>query len=114
MADKHGGAPKKREVLVEFSMSPLDKGPSVSRYVASSLDIIDESGLPYRLGPMGTCVEGDIEEVLGIFQRCFQKMSGNCERITATLKMDFRRGREGRLESKIASVESRLGREVKK
>ncbi|MGR3317302.1 MAG: MTH1187 family thiamine-binding protein, partial [Candidatus Anammoxibacter sp.] len=34
-------------VLLEFSMSPLDKGESVSKYVAGSLDIIDKSGLDY-------------------------------------------------------------------
>ena len=114
MTEKHEKAPKKREVLVEFSMSPLDKGASVSRYVARSLDIIDTSGVPYRIGPMGTCVEGDIDEVLEVFRGCFHRMSEDCDRITATLKMDFRRGREGRLESKIASVESKLGREVRK
>ena len=31
-------------VLLEFSMSPLDKGESLSEYVARSLDIIDKSG----------------------------------------------------------------------
>jgi len=38
-------------VLLEFSMSPLDKGVSLSPYVARSLDIIDKSGLPYQLTP---------------------------------------------------------------
>jgi len=33
-------------VLLEFSMSPLDKGDSLSQYVARSLDIVDKSGLP--------------------------------------------------------------------
>ena len=43
--------------LVEFSMTPLDKGESVGEYVARSLKIIDDSGLPYRLNAMGTVVE---------------------------------------------------------
>ena len=46
-------------LLIELSMSPMDKGPSVSKWVARSLEIIDKSGLEYRLGPMGTCIEGD-------------------------------------------------------
>ncbi|MEE8259552.1 MAG: thiamine-binding protein, partial [Nitrospinaceae bacterium] len=45
-------------ILLEFSMSPMDKGESVSPYVSRSLDIISNSGVPYRLGPMGTCLEG--------------------------------------------------------
>ena len=46
-------------LLIELSMSPMDKGPSVSKWVARSLEIIDRSGLDYRLGPMGTCIEGE-------------------------------------------------------
>ena len=40
-------------VLLEFSMSPMDKGESVSNYVSRSLKIISESGVDYRLNPMG-------------------------------------------------------------
>ena len=36
-------------VLLEFSMSPFDKGESLSKYVSRSLDIIDRSGVPYIL-----------------------------------------------------------------
>ena len=41
-------------VLLEFSMSPLGKGESVSRYVARALEVIDQSGVSYRLHAMGT------------------------------------------------------------
>ena len=54
-------------LLAEFSLTPLDKGPSVSPWVSRSLDIIDQSGVPYRLGPMGTCVEGEWDEVMRAF-----------------------------------------------
>ena len=46
-------------VLLEFSMSPFDKGESLGPYVARSLDIVDRSGLPYQLTPMGTIIEGE-------------------------------------------------------
>ena len=52
-------------VLLEFSMSPLGKGESVSEYVSRSLDIIDKSGVEYRLNPMGTVLEGEWDEVFG-------------------------------------------------
>jgi uncharacterized protein (TIGR00106 family) len=103
-----------REALVDFSMSPMDKGASVSRYVARSLDIIDKSGLPYRMGPMSTCVEGSLRECLDVVERCFERMKDDCDRITMTLKMDYRKGRSGRLRSKIRSVEQKLGRSVDK
>ncbi len=95
-------------------MSPMDKGPSVSAFVARSLDVIDKSGLPYKLGPMGTCIEGDMVEVLDVFRECFDIMKKDCNRITAVLKLDYRADRSGRLEAKIEAVESKLGREIRK
>lgn len=100
-------------VLVEFSMSPLDKGESVGRYVARSLDIIDRSGVPYKLGPMGTCLEGDWDAVFGVIKQCYDRMSEECRRITCTIKVDARAGLEGRLESKVAAVKQAVGRELK-
>tara|TARA_Y100001960_G_C14005984_1_gene509070 strand:- start:81 stop:389 length:309 start_codon:yes stop_codon:yes gene_type:complete len=101
-------------LLLEFSMSPLDKGESVSRYVSRSLDIIDKSGVNYRLNPMGTVLEGEFDEVMGVVKQCFERMSEDCNRITCSVKIDYRKGKTGRLESKIVSVENRLEREIKR
>jgi uncharacterized protein (TIGR00106 family) len=100
--------------LMEFSMSPLSKGESVSRYVARSLEIVEKSGLDYRLHAMGTVVEGELDEVLDVMRKCFEAMAADCDRITCTAKFDYRKGRRGRLESKVASVEQKLGRPLKK
>jgi len=101
-------------LLAEFSLTPLDKGESVSPYVSRSIDIIDTSGVPYKLGPMGTCVEGDWDQVFGVIKACFDRMSQDCNRVSIAIKVDYRKGKSGRLESKIATVEKTLGREVKK
>jgi uncharacterized protein (TIGR00106 family) len=100
-------------VLLEFSMYPLGRGESVSRYVARSLDIIDQSGLDYRLHAMGTVLEGDWEEVFRVVTRCFEAMRKDCNRISVTIKVDYRKGQRGRLTAKVASVERKLGRKLK-
>lgn len=97
-------------VLLEFSMSPFDKGESLGEYVARSVDIIDKSGLPYQLTPMGTIVEGEWDEVMALVTACFQTMNQDCNRISTSIKIDYRAGKDGRLKSKIRSVESKLGR----
>lgn len=97
-------------VLLEFSMSPLDKGVSLSPYVARSLDIIDKSGLPYQLTPMGTIVEGEWDEVMALVTACYKRMSEDCERISTSMRIDYRAGKSGRLKSKIRSIEGKLGR----
>jgi uncharacterized protein (TIGR00106 family) len=100
-------------VLIELSMSPLDKGASVSRWVARSLNIIDRSGLDYRLGPMGTCIEGEWDDVMRVVRACFRRMARDCVRITFSVKGDWKKGARGRLKSKVEAVESRLGRKLK-
>ena len=100
-------------VLLEFSMSPLGKGESVGKYVSRSLDIIDASGVDYRLNPMGTVLEGTWDEVFGVVRRCFKRMQKDCGRISCVIKVDYRKAHHGRLNSKTASVEKRLGRKLK-
>lgn len=100
-------------VLLEFSMSPLGKGESVGKYVSRSLDIIDRSGVDYRLNPMGTVLEGNWDEVLSVVRQCFEQMRKDCDRISCTIKVDYRKGHSGRLSSKVASVEKHLKRKLK-
>jgi uncharacterized protein (TIGR00106 family) len=97
-------------VLLEFSVSPLGEGESVSQYVARSLDLVDKSGLAYQLHAMGTIVEGELDEVLDLMRRCIEAVAADCPRVTCTAKLDYRQGHEGRLQSKVASVEQKLGR----
>ncbi|MCA9185259.1 MAG: MTH1187 family thiamine-binding protein [Pirellulaceae bacterium] len=101
-------------VLLEFSMSPLGKGESVSPYVARSLEIIEASGLDYQMHAMGTIIEGELPDVLRVMQQCLEEMSVDCPRITCSAKLDYREGYRGRLASKVRSVEEKLGRPVKK
>ena len=99
-------------VLLEFSISPLGKGDSVSEYVARSLEIIDASGLDYELHAMGTIVEGELSEVLSLMQKCMEAMASDCDRISCTAKLDYRPGTSGRIQSKVRSVEERMGRRL--
>jgi uncharacterized protein (TIGR00106 family) len=101
-------------VLLEMSVTPLGEGESVSQYVAECVDLIDRSGLPYELHAMGTIVEGKLEEVLDLMRQCIERMAIHCDRVTCAAKLDFRRGKSGRLTGKVASVEKKLGRTVRK
>lgn len=101
-------------VLLEFSIFPLDKGESLTPYVARSLAIVDSSGLDYRFHAMGTILEGPLDACLEVVRKCHEAIAADCDRIACTVKFDYRKGRQGRLDSKVASVEKRLGRPLKK
>ena len=90
--------------LAELSIFPLDKGESVSPFVARVLKIIEASGIEYRLGPMGTCIEGEWDEVIRIAKECVDALMVDCNRVYMVLKVDYRAGRDNRMEGKIDSI----------
>jgi len=100
-------------LLVEVSLSPLGKGESVGRYVARSLDIIDRSGLDYRLNPMGTVIEGEWDDVFAVIKRCYTRMRRDCNRISISIRADYRKGARGRLTGKVRSIERTLKRQLR-
>ncbi len=102
-------------VLVEFSMFPTDKGESVSSYVSRIIKMIDESGVPYKLTPMGTVFETEtMAEALKILEEAYKQLEPDCNRVYAVAKFDIRKGRNNRLVQKVKSVEKTLEREVNK
>lgn len=97
-------------VLLDFSMAPMGKGESVAPYVARCLEIVAASGLHYRLHAMGTTLEGEWDQVFEVVRRCFLALEPDCNRISVAIKVDYRKGPGGRLDSKVRHVEELLGR----
>ena len=100
-------------VLIEFAMSPRGVGESLSPYVARILDVIDKSGLAYQLTPMGTIIEGEWAEAMGVVDACFKALEKDCPRIGVNFKADWKPGKESRLTAKVAHVEKEIGRKLR-
>ena len=101
-------------VFCDLSIYPLGQSVSVSRYVARCIDVIDASGMDYRCHAMGTNIEGELRDVLNCVEKCFDALAGDCDRIEVNIKIDYRKGYKGHLDSKVASVEEKLGHAVRK
>jgi len=99
-------------VLLEFSMSPFGKGESLSPFVARVLRVIDESGVNYRLTPMGTILEGEWDEVMGVVTACYKELEEDCNRISVNIKIDYRQGTHSRMKEKIESLETLIKRRL--
>jgi uncharacterized protein (TIGR00106 family) len=97
-------------VLLEMSIVPIGAGESVSQYVAKCVDVVDRSGLDYELHAMGTIVEGELPAVLKLLQECIEEVAKSANRVSCTAKIDYRQGVSGGMQSKVASVEKKLGR----
>lgn len=101
-------------MVVEFSIVPLGTGSSVSDKVARVLKTVIESGLPYKINPMGTVVEGEWDEVMDLINACRQEVLRESERVLIRIDIDDRPGRKGVIEGKVASVEKKLGTTLSK
>jgi uncharacterized protein (TIGR00106 family) len=95
-------------LLINFSIFPLDKGGSVSKYVARAVKIIKDSGLPYKLGAMGTSIEGEWDEVMDVVTRCFEELKQDCSRVYMGITGDYRKKGKNRITAKVKSVEKKL------
>lgn len=98
--------------IAEISIVPIGtETTSVSSYVAGAVTILRQSGLDYTMNPMGTVVEGKLEEVMAVCTRMHASaFDRGALRVYTTIKLDDRRdGEEGpRMNRKVASVESKL------
>ena len=101
-------------VLIEFSVVPIGKGPSISSIVVKALKIVTESGVPYKANPMGTVLEGEWDDVMGVVKKCHHEVMKEAERAVTTITIDDRKGKGSRLEKKIESMEQKLGIKLKK
>jgi uncharacterized protein YqgV (UPF0045/DUF77 family) len=73
-------------VFAEFSICPMDKCESVGAYVARALDIVDRSGLACKLGPLGTCLEGEWHEVMAVIPARLGSIAGRGRRAASKRK----------------------------
>ncbi len=101
-------------MLIEFSIVPVGTGSSIGDRLAEVLKIVDESGLPYKLNPMGTVVEGEWDDLLRLVKKCHKTVMKREERVVTTISIDDRKNKPNRIEGKVKSIEKRLGKSLKK
>jgi uncharacterized protein (TIGR00106 family) len=99
-------------MLAEFSIIPLD-AEHMSKDVAKVIEILENTGLQYHLGPLSTAVEGNWDQVMEAIRRCHQVAALNHDRVITTIKIDDRKNRPHPLAEMISSVGQQLGGQVR-
>ncbi len=97
--------------VVEVSITPLGvQTPGVSEYVAGCLKVVRESGLKHQLTPMGTIIEGNIDEIFKVLREMHESpFTKGAKRVSTLIKIDDRRDRpEHTMAGKVRSVEEKL------
>lgn len=96
-------------VVAELVVSPLGTGtPSISAYVADVERILETFALKRLLTPMGTVLEGDLDEVLRAVRAVHEApFSRGALRVATSLRIDDRRDKALSMEGKIRAVEEK-------
>ncbi len=96
--------------VVQFSVVPLGTGStSLSTYVAEVHKVLEATGLTHRLTPMGTVIEGELDQVLAAIRKAHEVPFGQgAQRVMTLINIDDRRDKKGTAAGKMASVEAKL------
>ncbi len=104
-------------MLAEFEIIPIGtNSASLSAQLAEIARLIDHSGLDYRVGPMGTVVEGEWDRIMTLAKQCHQAMLGSSSRVMTTIRIDDRKDKPGpgRITQKVQSLEAKVGQPLRK
>jgi uncharacterized protein (TIGR00106 family) len=97
-------------MIVEVSVVPVGTGEtSVSSYVRAAVKIIEETDLEYEINSMGTCIQGEWDEIFSTLKAVHDELAKmGCNRIVTTVKIDDRRDKFGSMDAKVAAVEDEV------
>ncbi len=95
-------------MIAEFSIVPFTGKESLSTHVAHIHRIVQNSGLSFRLTPMGTIIEGHSRDVFDLIYRCHMEMKGQANRVLTRISIDDRGNDLNRMDKKIVAVQEKL------
>lgn len=101
-------------MLVEFTISPLGIGESVSCEVAEVVKVLEASNLPNTTHPMGSIIEGSWDEVMEVIKKCHHTLSDKGLRTITSIKIDDRPSKPmDRLTAKLESLKEKMDKSNK-
>ena len=96
-------------VSIDLCVVPLGEGLSLTPYIAACQKVIIKRGLKYQLGPNGTALEGEWEDVFDCVRACHEIVHElGAKRIYTTLKVNTRTDRKQSFDEKVLSINSVL------
>jgi uncharacterized protein (TIGR00106 family) len=95
--------------VMEVSIVPIGKGPSISSYVADCIRVLKKEKMPFELTAMGTNVEGSLKSLIAVALKMHQvPFNKGAQRVVTTIKIDDRRDKKVTLSGKKKAVQQKL------
>lgn len=97
-------------IIVEFSVTPIGVGVSLSSYICEAVKVLEKKNVKYQLTAMGTIFEAKtIDEAFkNIMEAHEAVIKAGAVRVITNVKIDDRRDRESSMEKKIEAVMEKL------
>ena len=90
---------------IDLCLVPIGVGVSLSPYIKACISVIEEHELEYELGPNGTAIEGEWDQVFDCIKGCHETLHRKgVPRIYTTLKVNTRTDRKQLFKEKVKSV----------
>ena len=98
--------------VVQFTIVPLGTNTtSLSAYVAQVQQALEGSGVKHTLTPMGTVLEGPLDELLAVIRQVHElPFQAGASRVMTLINIDDRRDKTGSIEQKLQSVRDKLAK----
>jgi len=99
-------------ITAELTLIPIGtSSTSLSRYIASGVNVLDKMGIKYEINGVGTLIETDSAEKLFDAVKAVHEAVFNegAQRVATHLKIDDRRDVQKTMEEKVKSVKQKLG-----
>ncbi|MFH0903344.1 MAG: thiamine-binding protein [Pseudomonadota bacterium] len=97
--------------VMEIALEPVGSDdPHLHELVARSIRPVEESGLPYSIGPMSTTIQGSLDRLLEIAGQMVAaaRDSEGVPRVFATIRIDESKEAEHSLRDRVRLVEQEL------
>lgn len=92
--------------IMEIDVIPLGtESSSVGDYVTRAVKVLKEAGAKYRVTPMSTVVEGELDDLFRLAKMMHAAtFTGEVKRVVTTLKIDDRRDEKVGMDEKVEKV----------
>ena len=76
------------QVLVEVSIEPVVEGVAHGELVRQAIEALDGPELALRIGPLGTTLEGELDDVLHAVARAHRSVASSAERVITHVRLE--------------------------
>jgi uncharacterized protein (TIGR00106 family) len=101
-------------MLAELSINLLGRGTHLSHDLGEILKTVDESGLPYCLTPLGTCIEGEWDELMNLVKKCHLQARMFSSHVMTTIRIEDEEGATDKITENVVAVERAAGRPLRR